>query len=280
MNKEINWGTHTHVMGIINLTPDSFSGDGLVKDEHVIEKALMQARQMISNGAEMLDLGAESSRPGAGLVTATEEALRLMPVLKAIRETEKEIILSVDTYKSEVAEKALKAGADWVNDIWGLRFDPEMAGMVQRFGARVILMHNGRELGETSNKKKQAKSTDTVKWVMEGLKESIEIAKQAGIKDDDIILDAGIGFGKSVEENLELVNRLDEFNSMGYPLLIGPSRKSFIGATLNLPVEQRLKGTAAAVAISIARGADIIRVHDVCEMTRMARMCDAILSHR
>ena len=280
MNKEINWGTHTHVMGIINLTPDSFSGDGLVKDEHVIEKALMQARQMISNGAEMLDLGAESSRPGAGLVTATEEALRLMPVLKAIRETEKEIILSVDTYKSEVAEKALKAGADWVNDIWGLRFDPEMAGMVQRFGARVILMHNGRELGETSNKKKQAKSTDTVKWVMEGLKESIEIAKQAGIKDDDIILDAGIGFGKSVEENLELVNRLDEFKPLGYPLLIGPSRKSFIGATLDLPVEQRLEGTAAAVAISIARGADIIRVHDVREMSRVAKMCDAILAKR
>lgn len=280
MKKELNWGTHTHVMGIINLTPDSFSGDGLVKDEQVLERALLQARQMISDGAEMLDLGAESSRPGAGLVTASEEIERLIPALKVIREAEKEIILSVDTYKSEVAEKALKAGADWVNDIWGLRFDPEMAEVVQRYGAGVILMHNGRELGETSNERKETKPRDTVKWVMEGLKESIEVAKQAGIKDENIILDAGIGFGKSVEENLELVNRLDEFKSIGYPLLIGPSRKSFIGATLDLPVEQRLEGTAAAVAISIVRGADIIRVHDVREMSRVAKMCDAILAKR
>lgn len=280
MKKELNWGTHTHVMGIINLTPDSFSGDGLGKDDLVIDRALPQAKQMLSDGAEMLDLGAESSRPGAGLVNASEEIERLFPVLKAIREAEKEIILSVDTYKSIVAEEALKAGADWVNDIWGLRFDPKMAEVVQRYGAGVILMHNGRELGETSNERKRAKPRDTVQWVMEGLKESIEIAKQAGIKDDDIILDAGIGFGKSVEENLELVNRLSEFKSMGYPLLIGPSRKSFIGATLDLPVEQRLEGTAAAVAISIARGADIIRVHDVREMSRVAKMCDAILAKR
>ena len=280
MKKELNWGTHTHVMGIINLTPDSFSGDGLGKDDLVIDRALPQAKQMLSDGAEMLDLGAESSRPGAGLVNASEEIERLFPVLKAIREAEKEIILSVDTYKSIVAEEALKAGADWVNDIWGLRFDSKMAEVVQRYGAGVILMHNGRELGETSNERKRAKPRDTVQWVMEGLKESIEIAKQAGIKDDDIILDAGIGFGKSAEENLELVNRLGEFKSMGYPLLIGPSRKSFIGATLDLPVEQRLEGTAAAVAISIARGADIIRVHDVREMSRVAKMCDAILAKR
>ncbi len=280
MKKEITWGSHTFIMGIINLTPDSFSGDGLAKDDRLIEKALKQARQMISEGAEMLDLGAESSRPGAGLVTASEEIERLMPVLKAIREAEKEIILSVDTYKSEVAEKALMAGADWINDIWGLRFDPKMAEVVQRYGAGVILMHNGRELGNTSNERKETKLRDAVKWVMKGLKESIEIAKQADIKDEKIILDVGIGFGKSVEENLELVNRLDEFKSMGYPLLIGPSRKSFIGATLDLPVEQRLEGTAAAVAISITRGADIIRVHDVREMSRVAGMCDAILAKR
>jgi dihydropteroate synthase len=280
MKKELHWGTHTHVMGIINLTPDSFSGDGLVKDENVIENALKQVRQMVTDGAEMLDLGAESSRPGAALVTAAEEIERLMPVLKAIREAEKEIILSVDTYKSEVAEEALKAGADWINDIWGLRFDPKMAGVVQRYGAGVILMHNGRELGETSNERKETKPRDTVKWVKEGLNESLEIARQAGIKDENIVLDVGIGFGKSVEENLELVNRLDEFKTMGYPLLIGPSRKSFIGATLNLPVEQRLEGTAAAVAIGITRGADVIRVHDVCEMSRVARMCDAILARR
>jgi dihydropteroate synthase len=280
MKKELNWGTRTHVMGIINLTPDSFSGDGLAKDDRVIENALKQAKQMISDEAEMLDLGAESSRPGAGLISATEEAKRLMPVLKAIREAEKEIILSVDTYKSEVAEKALMTGADWINDIWGLRFDPKMAEVVQRYGAGVILMHNGRELGDTSNKRRETKPRDTVKWVMEGLKESIKIAEQAGIKDENIILDAGIGFGKSVEENLELVNRLDEFKPLGYPILIGPSRKSFIGATLDLPVEQRLEGTAAAVAISIARGADIIRVHDVREMSRVAKMCDAILAKR
>lgn len=280
MKKEIDWDSHTYIMGIINLTPDSFSGDGLANDDHVIEKALKQARQMISEGAEMLDLGAESSRPGAGLVTASEEIKRLMPVFKAIREAEKEIILSVDTYKSDVAEKALMAGADWINDIWGLRYDPQMAEVVHRFDAGIILMHNGRELGNTSNEMKDKKTSDTVKWVMEGLKKSLELAKQAGIKDENIILDVGIGFGKSVEENLELVNRLDEFKSIGYPLLIGPSRKSFIGATLNLPVEQRLEGTAAAVAISIARGADIIRVHDVREMSRAAKMCDAILASR
>lgn len=280
MKKEINWGSHTFIMGIINLTPDSFSGDGLAKGEHVVEMALKQARQMISDGAEMLDLGAESSRPGAGLVTAAEEIERLMPVLKAIREVEKEIILSVDTYKSEVAEEALKAGADWVNDIWGLRYDTQMAVVVQRYGAGIILMHNGRKLGNTLNEKGETQGRETVNWVKRGLQESLGIAKQAGIKNNHIILDAGIGFGKSVEENLELINRLDEFKSMGYPLLIGPSRKSFIGATLDLPVEQRLEGTAAAVAISIARGADIIRVHDVREMSRVAKMCDAILAGR
>jgi dihydropteroate synthase len=280
MNNKISLGTQTFIMGIINLTPDSFSGDGLVKGEDVVEQAVKQAKQMTADGAVILDLGAESSRPGAEPVSIEEEIGRLIPALKAIRNAEREVILSVDTYKSQVAECALQAGADWINDIWGLRFDPLMAEVIKKYNARVVIMHNGRELVNVPEQSKTKKPRDVVQWVKDGMVNSLQIAHQVNIKDEDIILDVGIGFGKTVEENLELVNRLAEFKSMGFPILIGPSRKSFIGATLNLPADQRLEGTAAAAAISIARGADIIRVHDVREMTRVARMCDAILAHK
>jgi dihydropteroate synthase len=279
MKKKLSLGTQTYIMGIINLTPDSFSGDGLVKGGDVVEQAVKQAEQMTAEGAAILDLGAESSRPGAEPISIEEEIERLIPALKAIRNAEKEVILSVDTYKSRVAECALQAGADWINDIWGLRFDPQMAEVIKKYNARVVIMHNGRELVNVPEQSKTEKPKDVVRWVKDGLVNSLQIARQANIEDEDIILDVGIGFGKTVDENLELVNRLVEFKSMGFPILVGPSRKSFIGATLNLPADQRLEGTAAATAISIVRGADIIRVHDVREMTRVARMCDAILSH-
>lgn len=278
MKKRLVWGTHTYVMGIINLTPDSFSGDGLANSEDIVTKAVRQARQMIADGAEILDIGAESSRPGAKIISVEEELKRLMPALMAIRNAEKHIILSVDTYKSEVAEQALLAGADWVNDIWGLRYDNLMAGIVHQHAAGVIIMHNGRKLEKEIEEITHENPLDTVQRVKKSFAESLAIAKQAGIANNDIILDVGIGFGKTVEENLELINRLDEFKTLGFPLLVGPSRKSFIGTTLDLPPDQRLEGTAAAVAISIVRGANIIRVHDVREMKRVVKMCDAILS--
>jgi dihydropteroate synthase len=280
MKKKLSLGTQTYIMGIINLTPDSFSGDGLVKGGDVVEQSVKQAEQMVADGAAILDLGAESSRPGAEPISIAEEIERLIPALKAIRNAEREVILSVDTYKSRVAECALQAGADWINDIWGLRFDPQMAEVIKKYNAQVVIMHNGRELVNIPEQLKTEKPKDVVRWVKDGLVNSLQIARQANIEDEDIILDVGIGFGKTVDENLELVNRLAEFKSMGFPILIGPSRKSFIGTTLNLPADQRLEGTAAATAISIVRGAEIIRVHDVREMTRVARMCDAILSHK
>jgi dihydropteroate synthase len=280
MKKKLSLGTQTYIMGIINLTPDSFSGDGLVKGGDVVEQSVKQAEQMVADGAAILDLGAESSRPGAEPISIAEEIERLIPALKAIRNAEREVILSMDTYKSRVAECALQAGADWINDIWGLRFDPQMAEVIKKYNAQVVIMHNGRELVNIPKQSKTEKPKDVVRWVKDGLVNSLQIARQANIEDEDIILDVGIGFGKTVDENLELVNRLAEFKSMGFPILIGPSRKSFIGTTLNLPADQRLEGTAAATAISIVRGAEIIRVHDVREMTRVARMCDAILSHK
>jgi len=278
MKTKLVWGSRTLVMGILNLTPDSFSGDGLGIGEGAPERAVEQARRMVAEGADILDLGAESSRPGARPISVSEELERLLPALRAVRREMKEVILSVDTYKKEVVELALDEGADWINDIWGLRFDPQMAEGICRHDAGIILMHNGRALGDKVETVPEEKKQDTVQWVKEGLEQSLKIARQSGIKNESIILDVGIGFGKTVEQNLELINRLDEFRGMGFPILVGPSRKSFIGAILDLPPDQRLEGTAAAVAIAIARGADVIRVHDVRAMVRVAKMSDAILA--
>jgi len=278
MKKVIRWGSRTFIMGIINLTPDSFSGDGLMGGADPVKKALKQAKQFIDEGTDMLDLGAESSRPGADPVSAEEEIQRLIPTLDAILKEKLDAIISVDTYKSQVAERALQAGADWINDIWGLRFDPLMAHIAAKYKSPVVIMHNGRELEHDRNGPNEENQKDIVHRVKSGLQASIQIAQKANITKENIILDPGIGFGKTVEENLELINRLGEIKAMGYPILIGPSRKSFIGTTLNLPADQRLEGTAAATAISITRGADIIRVHDVQVMARVIKMCDAILS--
>lgn len=280
---ELAWGKKTYVMGIINLTPDSFSGDGILADGDPAQRALLQAEEFIRDGADILDLGAESSRPGAQLVAAEEELKRLLPVLREIKACGLPALISVDTWKAEVAETCLEAGADWINDIWGLRADANLAGVIARHKATVVLMHNRsrsgavRNLGALGSSYQGAEYTDLIADIMADLGASIRIAREAGIEKERVILDPGIGFGKTLEQNLALINHLDEFKEPGYPVLIGPSRKSFIGQVLDLPVEEREEGTAAGVAIGIARGADIIRVHNVKMMARVAKMADAIV---
>jgi dihydropteroate synthase/2-amino-4-hydroxy-6-hydroxymethyldihydropteridine diphosphokinase len=276
------WGTRTFIMGILNVTPDSFSGDGLLAKDDALKTAVELGQRFVAVGADILDIGGESTRPGAQNVSAEEEMARVVPVIRALAGEGLKAILSVDTYKSEVAEAALQAGAQWVNDIWGLRADPHLAQVAAQHNAPVILMHNRLKPASVELQNRLGGRYVGLQYqnLMEDIKkellESVAIARGADIPEEHIILDPGIGFGKTVEQNLELLNRLDEFRSLGYPLLLGPSRKSFIGYTLNLPPEQRLEGTAAAVAIGIARGADIVRVHDVEAMVRVVRMADAI----
>ncbi|HNT54929.1 MAG TPA: dihydropteroate synthase [Anaerolineaceae bacterium] len=280
--RRLAWGRQTYVMGIINVTPDSFSGDGLLGAAAVVEAAVEQARRFVAAGADILDIGGESTRPGSEPVDADEEMGRILPVIRALTTAGLGTIISVDTYKAETAEAALRAGAHWINDVWGLQADPRLAEVAARRGASVVLMHNrstpqqveiqqqlgGRYVGTTY--------TDLVAEVCGQLQESAALARAAGVPAEQIILDPGIGFGKTVEQNLELVNRLNDIRALGYPVLLGVSRKGFIGYTLNQPPEQRLQGTAAAVAVGIARGADIVRVHDVEAMVQVARMTDAI----
>src|SRR5713101_3007704 len=255
--RDFTWGARTYVMGIVNVTPDSFSGDGVTD----LETAVAQARQMEQDGADLIDIGGESTRPetwaGPGL-SPEEEVARVVAAVA--------VPVSIDTYKAQVAARALAAGASLVNDVWGLRRDPEMAGVVARAAAPVVLMHN----------KPGGGYHDLIGEIASSLLESVELGRAAGIPEDRIILDPGIGFGKTREENLEIIRRLPELRRLGFPLLVGPSRKSFIGKTLDLPAGERLEGTAAAVALSITGGADIVRVHDVKAMVRVARMADAI----
>jgi len=261
---DFHWGSRTYVMGIVNVTPDSFSGDGVTD----LEAAVAQARQMEQDGADLIDIGGESTRPetwaGPGL-SLEEEIARVIPVVTRVVATVA-IPISIDTYKAEVAKRAIAAGAALVNDVWGLHRDPQMAATVASAGVPVVLMHN----------KPGGGYRDLIGEISDSLRESVELARAAGVPDDRIIVDPGIGFGKTREENLEIIRRLPELRRLGFPLLIGPSRKSFIGKTLDLPAGERLEGTAAAVALSIAGGADIVRVHDVKAMVRVARMADAI----
>ena len=277
------WGQKTYVMGILNLTPDSFSGDGLLSRSDSLQAALEQARRFVSAGADFLDLGGESTRPGSLSVSVEEELQRVLPVLQALAHENLDVLLSLDTYKSHVAEEALKIAPLWINDVWGLRADPRLGEVAARHAAPVILMHNrsqpaGGELQERlGGVYVGAHYVDLIEDIRRELKVSADLALQSGIPSANIVLDPGIGFGKTRQQNLELVDRLGELRSLGYPILIGPSRKSFIGYTLDLPPDQRLEGTAAAVAIGIARGADIVRVHDVEPIVRVARMADAIV---
>ena len=257
------WGRRTYVMGIINLTPDSFSGDGLSGDP---QATVELAQRMEEDGADIIDVGAESTRPGGQPISAAAETARLLPALSAICESVS-IPVSVDTYKASVARRAIHAGAALVNDVWGCLADGAMAPVIAAAGVPAVLMHN----------QSGTQYDDLVPDVLSGLDRIASIAQAAGIAHHNIILDPGIGFGKTADHNLELLRRLPELRDLGYPMLLGVSRKSTIGRILHLPTEERLEGTAAVVAMSIAGGADIVRVHDVKEMVRVARMTDAIV---
>ncbi|MCI0554766.1 MAG: dihydropteroate synthase [Anaerolineae bacterium] len=280
-------------MGILNVTPDSFSGDGLIPPLPEGEgrgegesRALQQAKEFLSNGADILDIGGESTRPGSQPVSADEEMDRVIPVIEAIVKEFPDALISIDTYKAKVAEAAFNTGAHILNDVWALRADPELASVAAAFGVPVILMHNRSNPASVEVREQLGNAyigsdyQNLIEDVKRELLVSVDLAVKAGVEESHIILDPGIGFGKTREHNLELINRLDEIRALGYPVLLGTSRKSFIGFTLDLPADQRVEGTAATVAIGIARGADIIRVHDVKEMARVAKMTDAIIRSR
>lgn len=282
-NHTFDWGSRTYVMGILNVTPDSFSGDGLMSHGDRVEQAVRQAGHFLKYGADILDVGGESTRPGSQTVSAEEEIERVAPVIQAVAKEFPEALISIDTYKARVAEEAFKAGARILNDVWALRADPRLASVAKHFNTPVILMHNRSNPASVEVREQLGNAyigseyDDLIEDVKRELLVSVELAEKAGIEERHIILDPGVGFGKTREHNLELINRLDEIRALGYPVLLGPSRKSFIGFTLDLPADQRVEGTAAAIAVGITRGADIIRVHDVKEMARVAKMTDAIV---
>ena len=262
------WGSRTYVMGVINATPDSFSGDGVGSD---VDAARRQALLFQEWGADVIDVGGESTRPpsvysGSKPVTLDEELSRVIPAIEAMAGVLR-IPISIDTYKATVAREAIAAGASMINDVWALRRDPDIAGIAAETGVAVVLMHN----------QEGTDYDDLVPDVIEGLHSVTESAVHAGIARTNVILDPGIGFGKNAEQSLEVLRRLDEFGRLGRPILVGTSRKSTIGYVLDLPMDQRVEGTAATVALSIAGGADMVRVHDVREMVRVARMSDAVV---
>jgi dihydropteroate synthase len=256
-------GGKTYIMGILNITADSFSDGGKYL---ALEQAVERAQQMVAEGADIIDIGGESTRPGFIPVSAEEEIRRVVPVIERLAGTLK-VPLSIDTTKGAVAEKALEAGAHIINDIWGFQKDPDLAPICARYGAGAVLMHNSDT----------GRYTDIIEAIIAFLRRSAEIAERGGLKRDQIILDPGIGFGKNMGQNLEVMRRLRELDRLEFPILMGTSRKSTIGKVLNLPVTEREEGTAATVALSIAYGADIVRVHNVKLMKRVAAMSDAIV---
>ena len=264
-------GIRTHIMGVLNITPDSFSDGGQFPGHG---DAIAHARAMAAQGADIIDIGGESTRPGAEPLSEEEELRRILPVIERVAR-ELPTPVSVDTYKAAVARKALAAGASVVNDISGLRFSSDMARVVADHDAAVILMHIK---GTPRDMQTNPVYEDVVGEIMKYLEESVAIALNAGIRSDRILVDPGIGFGKTVQHNLEIIDRLDEFRTLGFPVVLGTSRKRFIGAVLNIPEpKERVEGTAATVAVAIQRGAHIVRVHDVGAMVRVARMTDAIV---
>jgi dihydropteroate synthase len=266
-NTFFRWGAKTYVMGVVNLSPDSFSGDGLGGD---IEATVAQAQRMVAEGADVIDVGGESTRPGTEprSIDDVDEELRL--VLPAIERLAREISvpISIDTYKAAVASRAIEAGAAMINDIWGLKRDPSLARLAADKHLPIILMANQRDAPPKAG---------ILAKVMADLEAGINTALEAGVPPENIIVDPGIGFGKSLEQNLELVNRLAELRALGKPILLGASRKSMIGLVLDLPPEQRLEGSLASMAIGIANGADMVRVHDVRPTVLVCRMSDAII---
>jgi dihydropteroate synthase len=262
--RQFAWGQRTYVMGVVNATPDSFSGDGLTD----VDAAVRQALRMREEGADLIDVGGESTRPGAGEeLDAAEELRRVIPVIERLAR-ELDAPVSIDTYKASVAKAAVEAGAALVNDVHGFRREPEIARVAAEAGVPAVAMHNQR--GRVFK--------DTIGNIVEGWLESLRIAREAGLAEERVILDPGFNFGWTATQALEMLRRLPELRILGRPLLVGTSRKSTIGAVLGgLPVEERLEGTAATVALAIAGGADIVRVHDVKEMVRVARMADAVV---
>lgn len=263
-NKEFEIGKRTYIMGILNVTPDSFSDGGKFND---IELALKQAEKMIEEGVDIIDIGGESTRPTHTPVGEEEELNRVIPIINALRE-KFDIPISVDTYKSKVAEEAIKAGANLINDVWGFKKDKYMATVAAKYGVPCCLMHNrnDNEYGD-----------DIIETMKADMEESINIALEAGVKKENIILDPGVGFAKDYEQNLEVLNRLDEFCTMDYPVLLGTSRKSVIGTALNLPANKRVEGTLATTTLGIIKGCEFVRIHDVLENKRTALMTDAMV---
>ena len=270
------WGTRTFIMGILNVTPDSFSGDGVLETT----TAVSQAQTFIQQGADILDIGGESTRPSGEPITAEQEQARVLPIITAVRRALPHALISVDTYRASTAELALQAGANWVNDIWGFQHDPDLPAVVADAGCPVVLMHNGRNRPHRASDDSYYGDfhyDDLLAEIKTDLQASVDVALTAGVRRENIILDPGIGFGKNAPQNLAVLRRLGELKALGYPLLLGTSRKGFIGHYLGgLPPEERVEGTAVTVTLGIAQGADIVRVHDVQAMTRTARMADAL----
>jgi dihydropteroate synthase len=271
-NHTLQLGKTTKIMGILNLTDDSFSADGVYKDP---ERATEIALQMVEDGADIIDLGGESTRPGATPVSLKEEKERVLPVLRKLVQSKIGVPISIDTTKAELAKAALAEGACIINDISGLRFDPQMGKSIAQFNAGCILMHIK---GTPQTMQEYPFYTSLIKQIMESLKESISLAVASGVDRKKIIVDPGIGFGKNTEHNLQIIKGLRDFTSLDSPILIGTSRKSFIGNILSLPIEKRTLGTAATVAASILNGAHIVRVHDVKQMSQIVKMIDAIIN--
>ena len=264
------WGERTFVMGILNVTPDSFSGDGLLTGAEVQDRALAQARRMVDEGADLLDIGGESTRPGHAVIEPAEEIDRIVPVIAAVRAALPATPISVDTSKSVVAEAALSAGADLLNDIWGTGPDPALTELAAARHVPLVVMHNRRE----------ARYDDVVREVVADLAAALERALRAGVAEADLIVDPGIGFGKTADHNVAVLRDLGALRVLGRPILLGASRKSTLGRILDLPPEQRLEGTLATTALGIAAGVDLVRVHDVRANVRAARVSDAIARGR
>jgi dihydropteroate synthase len=257
-------------MGILNVTPDSFSGDGLLGGGDPVAAGVEQARRMVDEGADILDVGGESTRPGHAPVDAADEIARVIPVLGALRDAFPDVPLSVDTTKVVVAEAALAAGAHLLNDVWGVGPDPSMAELAARAGVPLLVMHNREE----------ARYADVVREVVDDLRAALERAQRAGVRPEDLLVDPGIGFGKTADHNVTMLRHLEALASLGRPILLGTSRKSTIGRILDLPPDERLEGTLATTALGIAHGVDIVRVHDVRANVRTARVADAIVRGR
>ena len=271
----ISLGKRTQIMGIINVTPDSFSRDGLIcKNKNYTSAAVALALKMIQEGADLIDVGGESTRPGSRPVSIEEEINRVVPVIEKLKARTRTPI-SIDTYKREVAEAALKAGASIVNNIRGVKPDPALLKIVKKFNAAIVLMHIR---GTPQTMQKRIHYKNLIREIISALQKSVENCLEIGIKSDKLLIDPGIGFGKTAEHNLEILHRLKDFEILKRPILIGPSRKSFIGKVLDKKVDDRLFGTAAAVSAGILNGAHIVRVHDVREMRDIADMSDAILN--